>query len=85
MILEIETYKQDTRLTGHSVRYAELKRQIAEAESLYDRETDSFTALLCRLFQWTVIETDAQSDYVYDRDTKRLYRPIRAGETYGKK
>ena len=72
MIIEIEYYKGDVLLTGTTHSTAELKRQIAEVGKLYDRECDNFTELLCRMFNWTMIQTDEFPDYVYDRDTEIL-------------
>ena len=39
MILELESYKRDTRLIGKAVDILVLKRQFEETEALYDRET----------------------------------------------
>lgn len=76
MIVEIEYYKGDVLLTGKPRGAAELKRQFAEAEMLFDRENDNFTELLCRQFGWAVIQTDEPPDYVYDRDTG-IFRKFR--------
>ena len=75
MILELESYKRDTLLIGKTVDILELKRQLEETEALYDRESDNFTELFCRMFNWSINDTDEQPQYVYDRDTKRLYKP----------
>lgn len=72
MLIEIEYYKGDVILTGKSRGAAVLKRQLAETEQLYARETDNFTELLCGRFGWTRIQTDVPPDYVYDRDTGML-------------
>lgn len=72
MILEIEYYKEDTQLIGKSREYSELKKQLDEAEQLYDKQNDNFVDLLCRMFDWDKIETFVRPDYVYDRDINRL-------------
>ena len=72
MIIEIEYYKGNVLLTGKARGTAALKRQIADVEKLYDRENDNFTELLCRMFNWTMIQTDEFPDYIYDRDTEIL-------------
>lgn len=72
MIIEIEYYKGNVLLTGKARGIAALKRQIADVEKLYDRENDNFTDLLCRMFNWTMIQTDEFPDYIYDRDTEIL-------------
>lgn len=69
MIIEIEYCKGDVTLTGKSRGTAELKRQIAEVERLYDRENDNFTELLCRMYNWTEIPAVELPDITYDRDT----------------
>ena len=75
MILEIEYYRGDIRLIGKTENISELKRQLTETENLYDKETDNFTELFCRMFHWSVTDTDEIPDYVYDRDTMCLYKP----------
>ena len=75
MILEIEYYKCDTRLIGKTVEIFDLKRQLLETEKLYDKGTDNFVQLFVRMFHWDIIDTDEHPDYVYDRDTKLLYKP----------
>ena len=50
MILEIEYYNHDTRLIGKTEDISELKRQLMETETLYDKQTDNFTQLFCRMF-----------------------------------
>ena len=74
MILEIEYYKEDTQLIGRPREYSELKKQLDEAEKLYDRKNDNFVDLLCRMFDWDKIETFVRPDYVYDRDLSKLLR-----------
>lgn len=73
MIIEIEYYKGNVLLTGKSRSMAVLKRQLAEIENLYDRPNDNFTALLCRRFGWTRIQTDEFPDITYDRDTGNFF------------
>lgn len=75
MILEIEYFKGDIRLTGKTTDISELKKQLDEAEALYDKGTDNFTELFCRMFNWSVTDTEELPDVVYDRDTKHLYKP----------
>ena len=75
MILEIEYYKYDTHLIGKTASISELKKQLEETETLYDKENDNFIELFCRMFCWSVIDTDELPDYVYDRDAKLLYKP----------
>jgi len=72
IIIEIEYHKGDVLLTGMSCGMADLKRQLAEFEKLYDRENDNFTALLCRRFGWMRIQTDEPPDYFYDHDMEIL-------------
>lgn len=74
MILEIESYSGDVLLSGASRSEAELLRQLKTAEQGYDRQTDNFTAYLCRCGQWEVITEDILPDYRYDRDTMRLMK-----------
>ena len=50
MGLEIEHYKYDTRLIGKTEDISELKRQLMEAETLYDKRTDNFTQLFAECF-----------------------------------
>ena len=73
-IIKIEYYKGDTLLFGKIKNTAELKRQLEEIETDYDRNTDNFVELLCRRFQWTILETDETPDYTYDRDIEKLYK-----------
>ena len=74
MIVKIEYYKGDTLLFGNIKNIAELKRQLDEIEANYDRIMDNFIELLCRRFQWSVLETDETPDYTYDRDVEKLYK-----------
>ena len=76
MIIEIEYYKGDTLLFGKTKSIAELKRQLKEIEADYDRSTDNFVELLCRRFQWIILETDETPDYTYDRDVEKLFKHI---------
>ena len=75
MILEIEYYSFDTLLIGKSESIPELKRQLAKTETLCDKENENFIELFCRMFYWSVTDNDELPDYVYDRDTKLLYKP----------
>ncbi|MBR1554202.1 MAG: hypothetical protein IJ644_02275 [Oscillospiraceae bacterium] len=75
MILEMEYYKHNTRLIGKTEDISELKRQLKETETLHDKENDNFTELFCRISGWSVTDTEELPDYVYDRDTKQLYKP----------
>ncbi|MDE5582613.1 MAG: hypothetical protein K2J08_02760 [Ruminococcus sp.] len=74
MIIEIEYYKGNIMLSGKSISFAELKKQLETTENIHDAETDNFIELLCRNYQWTVTETDMIQDYVYDRDVRKLYK-----------
>ena len=71
MIIEIEYYKGDTLLYGQKISYEELKKQLKTIENLYDKKEDNFVALLCRMYNWTVVEDKLQVEYIYDRDTKK--------------
>ena len=75
MIVEIEFYKGDILLSGKQITYAEFLRQIHEIEAVYDRIQDNFIALLCRRYDWAVINTQKNPVYVYDRDTEKAYVP----------
>ncbi len=72
MIIEIEYYMGDVMLVGKARGSAVLRRQLADIERRYDRVTDNFTALLCRIHGWELVRTDCVPDYVYDRDTGKL-------------
>lgn len=72
MVIKIEYYKGDTLLYGKVNDFVELKKRIDYIESIYDRETDNFTELLCRIYRWTKLNTDEEADYTYDRDIQRL-------------
>ena len=74
MVVEIEDYKGDTLLYGSKVPFEEFERQVRTIEKLYDRNEDNFLALLCRIYNWTVIEERLMSQYIYDRDTKKCIR-----------
>lgn len=75
MILEIEHYNHNTRFIGKIKDILQLKRQLKEIEILHDKDNDNFNALFCRTFSWSVTDTEELPDYVYDRDTKQLYKP----------
>ncbi len=72
MILEIEYYKYDTYLFGKVNSFHELQVQLGDIENRYDPENDNFIALLCRTYNWTVVEGSYLPDCVYDRDARRL-------------
>ena len=72
MVIEIEYYKGDTLLFGKVRNTAELKEQLDNIQVIYDRTTDNFIELLCRNYQWSVLETYEIPDYIYDRDIDRL-------------
>ena len=75
MILCIESWKGDTYLTGKKRTISELSCQIRQVERIFDRETDNFIPMLCRLYGWDVIsnELDVVPDYTYDADTGLIY------------
>ena len=72
MVIEIEYYKGDTLLFGKVRNTAELKAQLDNIQAIYDRVTDNFIELLCRNYQWSVLETYEVPDYIYDRDIDKL-------------
>ena len=72
MVIEIEYYKGDTLLFGKVRNTVELKEQLDDIQVIYDRVTDNFIELLCRNYQWSVLETDEVPDYIYDRDIDKL-------------
>lgn len=74
MIIEIEYYKGDTLLFGKVKNTAELKKQLDNIQVIYDGATDNFIELLCRNYQWSVLETYERPDYIYDRDIDRIYK-----------
>ncbi|MDE5577789.1 MAG: hypothetical protein K2J11_10420 [Oscillospiraceae bacterium] len=71
MVIEIEYYECDTLLYGSKVSFSEFKNQMNTIENLYDRTEDNFVALLCRMYNWEVIEDETKPQYVYDRDIKK--------------
>ena len=73
MVIEIEYYKGDTLLYGHTVTKRELLNQLNQIESVYDPISDNFTELLCRRFSYTILDKYEIPDYTYDRDTRILY------------
>ena len=74
MILEIEYYKYDTYLLGKADSFTKLQKQINDIEERYDCGTDNFIALMCRTYNWEIIEKHYSPDCVYDRDIKYLYK-----------
>lgn len=72
MIIEIEYYKGDVLLCGKQISFGEFKRQIRTIESEYDRQEDNFVELLCRRYNWMVIDGNEQPVYTYDRDTEKI-------------
>ncbi len=74
MILEIESFQGDIFLIGRNRSFSELKAQIQDIENCYDPETDNFTALLCRKYQFDLLDISVNYDYNYDRDLKKLTR-----------
>jgi hypothetical protein len=73
MVIEIEYYKGDILLYGQKISFKELKKQIENIESFYDRNEDNFIALLCRVYNWTIIKDKVQAVYIYDRDIQKAY------------
>ena len=75
MILCIESWKEDTLLSGKRIPSRVLKANIRQAESLCDPAEDNFIPLLCRLYGWEVLEdpSDTVPDLTYDRDTGLLF------------
>ncbi len=75
MILEIEYYRYVTQLVGKPIGFKELQQQLNKTELLYDVKCDNFIELFCRTYNRAVIDTNEIPDYIYDRDTKQLYKP----------
>lgn len=69
MIIEIEYYKSDVLLYGKKINERDLKRQLIEIENSYDKMEDNFIELFCRRFGWTILNTNSEPDFTYDRDT----------------
>lgn len=74
MIIEIEYFKGDTKLYGHMVKMCELQKQFEEVTKRYDPKEDNFIGLLCRMHDWSVVETDSTPQYIYDMDTNLLIK-----------
>lgn len=74
MTIEIEEYEGDTLLYGAKVSFEEFKKQMKTIENLYDKKEDNFVALLCRMYNWRVIEDEMEAEYIYDRDIKKCRR-----------
>lgn len=77
MILEIEYYKGDILLIGNDISESALRKQIEYVKIIYDRESDNFTELLCRCFNWEILACKGIPDYIYDRDIEKLIRKFR--------
>ena len=77
MIIGIEYWKhnKDVLLIGGSKTAFELKRCFEEVESIYDRDTDNYVELFCRMFNYEIIESDEIPEYIFDRDIMRVYKP----------
>ena len=75
MIIEIEYYKNDTKICGGNIDFSELDKSIKQTERLCDIKEDNFVRILCDMIRFEKIETDELPDLVYDRDTKKFYRP----------
>lgn len=71
MVVEIEDYRGDTLLHGSKITFEEFKKQIKSIENCYDKKEENFIALLCRMYNWTVIEEELEPRYIYDRDIKK--------------
>ncbi|GKX60122.1 hypothetical protein [Leminorella grimontii] len=78
MIIEIEYFNGDVRLSGKKVSLSALKEQIKTIEELHDRVNDNFIALLCRMYRWDVIEFSGAVDFIYDRDIGKFFQPKHA-------
>ena len=74
MILCIESWNGDVLLSGKNVPVRELKHQLQKASELYDSAEDNFSALLCRMYHWQVVQNTEGiiPDVTYDRDTNLL-------------
>lgn len=77
MIIGIEYWKydKDILLIGGSKTAFELKRCFEQVESIYDRDTDNYVELFCRMFNYEIIESDEIPEYIFDRDIMRVYKP----------
>ena len=71
MVIGIEDFEGDTLLYGSKVSFEEFKKQMKTIENLYDKKEENFVALLCRIYNWTVIDDDMEPQYIYDRDIKK--------------
>ena len=49
---------------------------VIEIENLYDKKEENFVVLLCRMFNWIVIEDELEPQYIYDRDIKKCRRVL---------
>lgn len=78
MIIEIEYYKGDIRLSGAKLPRGELAAKFAEVERIYDKAEDNFAELFCRISGFEKLSgsvANAFPDFVYDRGTGLLYAP----------
>lgn len=76
MIIEIEYYKGDVRLSGTKCPRLELAAKFAGVERIFDKAEDNFAELFCRIYGFEEVPAGtALPDWVYDRDTGRLYAP----------
>ena len=73
MILEIEFWKGDILLQGRKTPRHELQKQLKHIEEIYDRDSDNFVELLCRVYGWTKVDPSGDPPSVtFDRDTMLL-------------
>lgn len=74
MILEIEYYKGDVTLYRKCLDECSLRCLLTNAERVCGYSGD-LAELLCRDHGFERIAADALPDWVYDRDTGKLYAP----------
>lgn len=75
MIIEIEYYKGDIKLSGAKCSRVVLEKRFAEIERIYNKTEDDFAELFCRLYGFERIITDQFPELVYDHDIRRVYIP----------
>ena len=75
MLIEIESFYGNKLISGKKCTGKELRSKFKEAIKMAD--TDNFTVLFCRLFQFEEIPFDDNDkvDYVIDLDTYLVYKP----------